>query len=172
MASLWEYLLGGTQSPEPDNIPPPPPARRSSASVPAVDARGAAGATAAGSNASGAPSPVAGTPPASESTSGAEDVAVGTPPIATMHATLVQQQGFNTHMSALASRTELAPEDVMAEALRFANRHQDAFHDFIYKGQMTKVGGERAGTGHINNIVAMVFLLGLLVTLIVILGTR
>lgn len=73
-------------------------------------------------------------------------------------------------MSALSTRTSLSPEDVMAEALRFANRHQDAFQDFIYKGHIAKPAEERAGKGQINNIVAMVFLLGVLITLIVVLG--
>lgn len=91
-------------------------------------------------------------------------------PLTRMHATLVQQAGFNKHMSALSTRTSLSPEDVMAEALRFANRHQDAFHDFIYKGHIAKPAEERAGKGQINNIVAMVFLLGVLITLIVVLG--
>lgn len=92
--------------------------------------------------------------------------------VAELREALDHQQGFSRHMSALSSRTALAPEDVMAEAVRFAERHQEAFHDFIYKGNAIKPGGERAGSGSVNTIVAMTFLLGILITLIVILGTR
>jgi hypothetical protein len=92
--------------------------------------------------------------------------------VAELHETLNHQQGFNRNVSALASRTELAPEDVMAEAVRFAERHQEAFHDFIYKGDAIKPAGERTGSGSVNTIVAMTFLLGVLMSLIVILGTR
>ena len=116
MASLWDYLLGAQQAPQPSTA----------------------------------------------------DVTT----VAELHETLNHQQGFSKHMSALASRTALAPEDVMAEAVRFAERHQEAFHDFIYKGNSLKPGGERAGSGSVNTVVAMTFLLGILITLIAIVGTR
>src|SRR5262245_2679583 len=83
---------------------------------------------------------------------------------AELRETLDHQQGFARNMSALASRTALAPEDVMAEAVRFAERHQEAFHDFIYKGNAIKPGGESAGSGSVNTVVAMTLLLGVLIT--------
>jgi hypothetical protein len=85
--------------------------------------------------------------------------------------TLASHQGFNKRVTALASRTSLSPEDVTAEALRFADRHSEAFHEFIYKGKTTKPRRGTAGLGQVNTIVGMMFVLGILVTLIVIVGS-
>ena len=92
--------------------------------------------------------------------------------VAKLNETLAHQEGFKKHVSALASRTALSPEDVLAEAVRFADRHQEAFHDFIYKGNAVPSERQPASTRRINTVVAMLFLLGLLIALIVILGTR
>jgi len=91
---------------------------------------------------------------------------------AQLHETLIHQEGFKKHVSDLASRTALSPEDVMAEAVRFADRHQEAFHDFIYKGENVAPERRSASGGRINTIVAMMFLLGVLIALIVVLGSR
>jgi hypothetical protein len=91
---------------------------------------------------------------------------------AQLHETLIHQQGFKKHVSALATRTALSPEDVMAEAVRFAERHQEAFHDFIYKGNSVEPERQTASGGRINTIVAMMFLLGVLIALIVLMGSR
>ena len=92
--------------------------------------------------------------------------------VAQLHETLIHQQGFQKHVSDLASRTALSPADVMAEAVRFADRHQEAFHDFIYKGNSIEPERPSASGGRINSIVAMMFLLGVLIALIVVLGSR
>jgi hypothetical protein len=92
--------------------------------------------------------------------------------VAKLRETLDHQQGFSGHISALASRTALAPEDVMAEAVRFADRHPEAFHDFIYQGNAVRPARENATAGKFNNVVAMVFILALLLVLIVIVGSR
>jgi hypothetical protein len=88
-----------------------------------------------------------------------------------LHETLDHQKSFHKHMSALSSRTALSPEDVMAEAVRFADRHQEAFHDFIYKGDLAKPAQQGVSAGQINTIVAMTFILAVLIALIVVLGS-
>ena len=92
--------------------------------------------------------------------------------VARLRETLDHQQGFSGHISALASRTALAPEDVMAEAVRFADRHPEAFHDFIYKGSPIRPTQESTAPSRFNNIVAMLLILALLLVLIVIVGNR
>jgi hypothetical protein len=88
-----------------------------------------------------------------------------------LHDILDHQKSFHKHMSALSSRTALAPEDVMAEAVRFADRHQEAFHDFIYKGDLAKPAQQGVGTGQVNTVIAMTVILGVLIALIVMLGS-
>jgi hypothetical protein len=88
-----------------------------------------------------------------------------------LHETLDHQKSFHKHMSALSSRTALPPEDVMAEAVRFADRHQEAFHDFIYKGDLAKPAQQGANAGQVNTIIGMIVVLGVLVVLIMALGS-
>ena len=153
MASLLDYLLGARQVSEPGkNEPTVVSATRS---LPVV---AAAPPVAESKAQSDAPAPAVAKP----------DVAV----MAKLQETMASHQGFSRRVSALASRTSLSPEDVMAEALRFADRHSEAFHEFIYKGNSTKPGRGSAGTGQVNTIVGMMFVLGVLVTLIVIVGSR
>jgi hypothetical protein len=87
-----------------------------------------------------------------------------------LHETLDHQKSFHKHMSALSSRTALPPEDVMAEAVRFADRHQEAFHDFIYKGDLAKPA-QGASSGQVNTIIGMTLVLGVLIVLIMVLGS-
>jgi hypothetical protein len=86
--------------------------------------------------------------------------------------TLSTQKSFHKHVSALASRTSLSPEDVMAEAVRFADRHQEAFHDFIYKGELANPARRSASTRQLNTILVMTLMLSLLIALIVVLAGR
>jgi hypothetical protein len=101
----------------------------------------------------------------------AEPVTESVPSATQLHETLDHQKSFHKHMSALSSRTALAPEDVMAEAVRFADRHQEAFHDFIYKGDVAKPAQQGGSARQINTIVAMTVLLVVLIVLIVVLGS-
>jgi hypothetical protein len=151
MASLLDYLLGTRQENEPGKNEPT--VVSGTTPLPMVSAKPVAGSK----TQSEAPAPAAAKP----------DVTG----MAKLPETLASHQGFNKRVSALASRTSLSPEDVMAEALRFADRHSDAFHEFIYKGKSTKPGRGTAGLGQVNTIVGMMFVLGVLVTLIVIVGS-
>ena len=103
--------------------------------------------------------------------SGGASVMDGAASVTQLHETLDHQKSFHKHMSALSSRTALPPEDVMAEAVRFADRHQEAFHDFIYKGDLAKPAQQGASAAQINTIVGMTFILGVLIVLIVVLGS-
>jgi hypothetical protein len=154
MASLLNYLLGARAVREPVSPLAPPPAEKP---APPPGEAAAAVETAAPTTQDVNPAPRL-------------DVAA----IAKLQETLSSQTGFNNRVSALASRTSLSPEDVMAEALRFADRHSEAFHDFIYKGNTTTkpTQGSAGTTGQVNTIIGMMFLLGILVTLIVVLGSR
>ena len=60
----------------------------------------------------------------------------------------------------------------MAEAIRFANRHKEAFHDFIYKGDALKQTSRGPSADQVSVIVAMMFFLGILIALIVVLIGR
>ena len=151
MASLFDYLLGARQTNAPPNTDATPVVAKDA--LPAGDVKPVAK-LAVVSNSDVAPVLKS-------------DVAA----VAKLQETLASRQGFNKRVSALASRTSLSPEDVMAEALRFADRHSEAFHDFIYKGDTTKSAQGSAGTGQVNTIIGMTFLLGILITLIVILGS-
>jgi hypothetical protein len=92
--------------------------------------------------------------------------------VAQLQETLNAQKSFQKHVSALASRTSLSPEDVMAEAVRFADRHQEAFHDFIYKGELANPARRSASTKQLNTILVMTLMLSLLIALIVVLAGR
>jgi len=92
--------------------------------------------------------------------------------VAQMQETLTAQKSFHRHVSALASRTSLSPEDVMAEAVRFADRHQEAFHDFIYKGELANPARHGASARQLNTILVMTLVLSLLIALIVVLAGR
>jgi hypothetical protein len=92
--------------------------------------------------------------------------------VAQLQETLKAQKSFHQHVSALASRTSLSPEDVMAEAVRFADRHQEAFHDFIYKGELANPARRGAGARQFNTILVMTLTLTVLVALIVVLAGR
>jgi hypothetical protein len=151
MASLLDYLLGTRQESE--------PGKSGSTVLPGT-----------------APLPVVSATPIAEAKAQPEEPAPAAaepevPVTAKWQETLASHQGFNKRVSALASRTSLSPEDVMAEALRFADRHSDAFHEFIYKGSSRKPSRGPAGMGHVNTIVGMMFVLGILVTLIVMVGS-
>jgi hypothetical protein len=92
--------------------------------------------------------------------------------VAHLQETLTARKSFHKHVSALASRTSLTPEDVMSEAVRFAERHQEAFHDFIYKGELANPARHNASARHMNIIAVMMLTLGILIALIVVLASR
>jgi hypothetical protein len=73
-------------------------------------------------------------------------------------------------LKSLEARTALSTEDVVAEAVRFANRHKEAFHDFIYKGDALKEANRGPSTDQVGVIVAMMFFLGILIALIVVMS--
>ena len=77
---------------------------------------------------------------------------------------------YETHLKSLEARTALSTEDVVAEAVRFANRHKEAFHDFIYKGDALKQASRGPSTDQVSVIVAMMFFLGILIALIVVMS--
>ena len=79
---------------------------------------------------------------------------------------------YETHLKSLQARTALSTEDVMAEAVRFADRHQDAFHDFIYKGDALKHGSSGPSSDQVSVIIAMMFFLGILIALILVMSGR
>ena len=151
MASLLDYLLGSRQASAPAETDVTPVVAKDA--LPAGDAR-------AVTKLAVVPKPEG--PPIARSDGAA---------VARLQEALASQQGFNKRVSTLASRTSLSPEDVMAEALRFADRHSEAFQDFIYKGGTNKPARGNAGTGQFNTIIGMTFLLGILITLIVVLGS-
>jgi hypothetical protein len=77
---------------------------------------------------------------------------------------------YETHLKSLEARTALSTEDVVAEAVRFANRHKEAFHDFIYKGDALNEASRGPNTDQVGVIVAMMFFLGILIALIVVMS--
>ena len=81
-------------------------------------------------------------------------------------------KAYEAHLKSLQSRTDLSTEDVMAEAVRFANRHQEAFHDFIYKGDALKQASRGPSTDQVGVIIAMMTFLGILIGLIVLVSGR
>jgi hypothetical protein len=92
--------------------------------------------------------------------------------VAQLSETLSHKQDFSRHLSALKSRVSLESEDLVAEAVRFADSHQEAFHDFIYKGDLKQPMTKRfTRPRRVQNIIAMTFVLGFLLTAIVVVGT-
>jgi len=89
-----------------------------------------------------------------------------------LHAALQGHKTYEAHLKSLEARTALPTEDVMAEAIRFANRHKEAFHDFIYKGDALKQTSRGPSADQVSVIVAMMFFLGILIALIVVLIGR
>jgi hypothetical protein len=89
-----------------------------------------------------------------------------------LHEALQGHKTYEAHLRSLEARTALAREDVMAEAIRFANRHKDAFYDFIYKGDALKQTSPGPSADQVGVIVAMMFFLGILIALIVVLMGR
>jgi recombinational DNA repair ATPase RecF len=79
---------------------------------------------------------------------------------------------YETHLKSLEARTSLSTQDVVAEAVRFANRHKEAFHDFIYKGEALKQASRGPNADQVSVIVAMMFFLGILIALIVVISGR
>ncbi len=89
-----------------------------------------------------------------------------------LHQALQGHKAYEAHLKSLEARTALPTEDVMAEAIRFANRHKEAFYDFIYKGDPLKPGSRGPSADQVSVIVAMMFFLGILIALIVVLMGR
>jgi hypothetical protein len=89
-----------------------------------------------------------------------------------LHEALKGHKTYETHLKSLEARTDLSSEDVVAEAVRFANRHKEAFHDFIYKGDALKPTSRGPSTDQVSVIVAMMFFLGILIALIVVMSGR
>ena len=81
-------------------------------------------------------------------------------------------KAYEAHLKSLQARTALSTEDVVAEAIRFANRHKEAFNDFIYKGDALKHANDGPNGDQVSVIVAMMFFLGILIALIVVLSGR
>jgi len=102
----------------------------------------------------------------------AQDLGTGdTGTAAPLPETVNHHKDFNKHVAVLKSRTSLSGEDVIAEAVRFADRHAEAFNDFIYKGDLAKpVPRRSSSSGRINTIVGMMFCLGVLIAVIVMVG--
>ncbi len=89
-----------------------------------------------------------------------------------LNVALQGHKSYEAHLKSLEARTALSTEDVVAEAVRFANRHKDAFHDFIYKGDALKRTSSGPDGDQVSVIVAMMFFLGILIALIVVLSGR
>ena len=81
-------------------------------------------------------------------------------------------KAYETHLKSLEARTALSTEDVVAEAVRFASRHKEAFNDFIYKGDALEKANRGPSADHVSVIVAMMFFLGILIALIVVMSGR
>lgn len=80
------------------------------------------------------------------------------------------QKTYTAHLKSLESVTALSQDDVVVEAVRFANRHKEAFRDFIYKGDALQKPTRQPSPDQVNAIVAMMFFLGILIALIVVLS--
>jgi len=89
-----------------------------------------------------------------------------------LHEAFKGHKTCETHLKSLEARTSLSTEDVVAEAVRFANRHKEAFHDFIYKGDALKQASRGPSADQVSVIVAMMFFLGIIIALIVVMSGR
>ena len=89
-----------------------------------------------------------------------------------LHEAFKVNKAYEMHLKSLEARTALSTEDVVAEAVRFANRHKEEFNDFIYKGDALKEGNRGPSTDQVSVIVAMMFFLGILIALIVVIIGR
>jgi recombinational DNA repair ATPase RecF len=94
------------------------------------------------------------------------------PPLEALQEAFKGHKTYETHLKSLEARTSLSTQDVVAEAVRFANRHKEAFHDFIYKGEALKQASRGPNADQVSVIVAMMFFLGILIALIVVISGR
>jgi hypothetical protein len=85
---------------------------------------------------------------------------------------LQSQKTYSAHMKSLETLTALSSEDVVLESVRFANRHKEAFRDFIYKGDALHKASRQTSPDQLSAIIVMMFFLGILIALIVVLSGR
>jgi hypothetical protein len=95
-----------------------------------------------------------------------------TPAVAKLQDIASHPDGLSAPIAAIAARTALAPEEVMAEALRFADRHPEEFKAFLANSKAPQAASQSDPPEKANKVVLLTLILAVLIVLILMAAQR